>query len=300
MNADAQPPTEQQNPRGRDLDTRSTHDLVGLMCAEDAAVAEAVAREQANIAAAIEVIHDRLRNGGRLIYAGAGTSGRLGILDASECPPTFDVPPGLVVGLIAGGPDAIVRSVEGAEDDVGAATRDLTGVSLAAGDVVVAIAASGSTPYAGEALQAARDVGAAAILVACVPNPPLAAHADIAITPVTGPEFVTGSTRLKAGTATKMVLNMLTTITMIRLHRVYDNLMVDLQATNAKLRKRAARIVSRLTGLDDPRDLLASCDHEVKTAVVCAVLDLDPPSARARLAEAEGSLRAVVGDLGRK
>ena len=293
----APPATEAENPRSRQLDRRTAAEIVDIMCAEDAEVAVAVARERTHIAAAIDLISERLAQGGRLIYIGAGTSGRLGILDASECPPTFDAPPGLVVGVIAGGPRAISNTAEGAEDERGAAARDLKAIDLEVKDVVVGIAASGGTRYAREALETARGIGAGTVALACVPHPPLAEHADVAITPVTGPEIVTGSTRLKAGTATKMVLNMLSTGAMIRLGRVYDNLMVDLQASNAKLRARACRIVTRLTGLPDPSDLLERSDWEVKTAIVCAVCDVDTKTARTRLAKANGRLRDVVGDL---
>jgi N-acetylmuramic acid 6-phosphate etherase len=262
--------TEASNPASSRIDTLSPREIVQLMNAEDAKVAEAVARETDAIARAIEVISDRLRSGGRLIYLGAGTSGRLGVLDATECPPTFSTPPELVVGLIAGGPTALTRAVEGAEDRPELAAEDLQRINLSAADVVVGIATSGRTPYVIGGLRLARQIGAFAIGLACNDGSALMEVADLMITPIVGPEVVSGSTRLKAGTATKMVLNMLTTGTMIRLGKTYGNLMVDLKATNAKLTVRTRRIVSRLTGLteDQAELLLAHCDGELKTTVV--------------------------------
>eukprot|EP00913_Durusdinium_trenchii_P035277 g33007.t1 len=240
------------------------------MNAEDAKVADAVGAVAESIAAAIDIITDRLKAGGRLIYLGAGTSGRLGVLDASECPPTFSSPPELVSGLIAGGHEALTRAIEGAEDDPDRGAHDLQSVSISANDVAVGIAASGRTPYVIGGLRFARSIGAAAIGLSCNADSELEAVADLMISPVVGPEILSGSTRLKAGTATKMVLNMLTTGTMVRLGKTYGNVMVDLRATNTKLTQRARRIVAELAGVDaDTADrLLAECDGEVKTAIV--------------------------------
>jgi N-acetylmuramic acid 6-phosphate etherase len=240
--------TEGRNPDSADIDRLSARQIVELMNREDARVAEAVGREAEPIARAVELIAERLRAGGRLVYIGAGTSGRLGVLDASECPPTFNSPPGQVIGLIAGGSAALTRAVEGAEDREEDGAADLRLARLSAADVLVGIATSGRTPYVIGGLKHARSIGAATIGLSCNPQSALHEHADIAITPVVGPEVVSGSTRLKAGTATKMVLNMLSTGTMVRLGKTYGNLMVDLQARNAKLVERSARIVSLVTG----------------------------------------------------
>lgn len=242
------PTTESRNPASERIDALTPLEFVRVMNGEDTRVAEAVGREAEPIARSIEVIADRLRRGGRLIYLGAGTSGRLGVLDASECPPTFSTPPEMVIGLIAGGSAALTRAVEGAEDHPEYAVADLRGVSLSAGDVVVGIATSGRTPYVIGGLDYARSVGAFAIGLVCTADSALAASADLMIAPVVGPEIITGSTRLKAGTATKLVLNMLTTGAMVQLGKTYGNLMVDLQATNAKLVARTRRIVAALTG----------------------------------------------------
>ena len=228
--------TEARNPASIDLDVLSPLDIVRVINAEDAKVAPAVAAQAESIAAAIEVIADRLGSGGRLVYAGAGTSGRLGVLDASECPPTFNSPPGQIVGVIAGGYSALTTAVEGAEDHPELAAADLEKLALSTKDVLVGIATSGRTPYVVGALRHAKSVGAYAIGLACVPDSELAAEANLMITPLVGPEVVTGSTRLKAGTATKLVLNTLTTGAMVRLGKTFGNLMVDLRATNVKLK----------------------------------------------------------------
>lgn len=266
------------------------------MNAEDAGVARAVAEQADVIAAAIDVIVDRMRHGGRLIYFGAGTSGRLGVLDASECPPTFSTPPGLVIGLIAGGPAALTRAIEGAEDCPEAAVSELQRVALCDRDVAVGIATSGRTPWVIGGLQFARRTGAFTLAVVCTPDSAVAAEADLAIVPVVGPEVITGSTRLKAGTATKMVLNMLTTGAMIRLGKTWGNLMVDLTATNEKLRDRSCRIVSELTGLTEEQaaEAIARCDGQLKTAIVTVLVGLTPGEARERLAAAGGHLRGAL------
>lgn len=288
--------TEAPNPASLDLDRMSSADLARLMSAEDQVVVAAVAAQAVAIGAAIDAIADRLREGGRLFYIGAGTSGRLGILDASECPPTFDTDPGLVQGLIAGGEAAIRSAVEGAEDDAAQAIADLTAHSLGAGDCVVGIAASGTTPYVISGVRHARAMGCLSIAITCNAGTPLAAEVEHPLVLVVGPEILAGSTRLKAGTATKMVLNMLSTGTMVRLGKTYGNLMVDLQARNTKLRARTLGLLRRLTGLSESAAsaLLSDCDGELKTSVVAHHLCLSPVAARARLAANQGVLRAVL------
>jgi N-acetylmuramic acid 6-phosphate etherase len=290
--------TEAVNPASARIDELDAAAIVAVMNAEDALVAAAVARESAAIARAIDVIADRFRRGGRLVYIGAGTSGRLGVLDASECPPTFGTPPEMVVGLIAGGPQALTRAVEGAEDSRELAAADLAAIGLSAADVLVGIATSGRTPYVLGGLAHARAVGAFAIGFACNDNSELEPLTDLMIVPRVGPEIVTGSTRLKAGTATKMVLNMLTTGAMIRIGKTYGNLMVDLRATNTKLVARTRRIVTLLTGAseEEAERLVAAADGELKTAVVSRARGVSPAEARRLLAEAGGHLRRAVGD----
>jgi len=288
--------TEMRNPHTRDLDNLTSLELVRLINAEDAKVAGAVAAEAGAIAHAIDVIADRLAAGGRLVYAGAGTSGRLGVLDAVECPPTFNTDPDQVVGLIAGGREGLVRAVEGAEDSSEAGRQDLEAIDLTAADVVVGIAASGRTPYVIGALDYARETGAFAIGFSCNREAEISRHADLSILPLVGPEVLTGSTRLKAGTATKMVLNMLTTGAMVRLGKTYSNLMVDVRASNVKLTDRAQRIIETLTDCRGPaaRELLERCDGEVKTAVAAQRLQISAQEARDRLQAARGHLRRVL------
>ena len=290
--------TEARNPASDDLDRLDTLDMVRLINAEDATVATAVGGVAPEIAQAIDVIAKQLTRGGRLIYAGAGTSGRLGVLDAAECPPTFNADPGQVVGLIAGGPDALTTAVEGAEDDADAGAAMLRGIEPTANDVVVGITASGRAPWVLGALDEARKAGAFTIGFACNAEAELKAHADLCILPVVGPEVLSGSTRMKAGTATKMVLNMLTTGAMVRLGKTYGNLMVDLQASNAKLVGRSRRILQRLSDLDETaaEELLARCDGELKTAILVARLGIDADTARQRLADANGRLRIALDD----
>jgi N-acetylmuramic acid 6-phosphate etherase len=288
--------TEQINDQTRDLDQWSPLEIVARMNQENAEVVHAVELCLPLVAEAVEISVDRLSHGGRLIYVGAGTSGRLGVLDASECPPTFGVPPGLVRGVIAGGRRAIVRSSEGSEDDAAAGARDLRKLKLREADVVVGIAASGRTPYVVGALTYARRVGAARIaLVNALPSP-IAALAEIVIAPITGPEIVSGSTRLKAGTAQKMVLNMLTTATFVRLGKVYRNLMVDVQATNIKLKARAVRILCEASGMDEARarKLLPRIRWEVKTGIVMELAGLSAAQARRRLKAAKGYVREAI------
>ena len=288
--------TEQRNPESECIDALTAVEIVKLMNREDATVAAAVASQTAEIARAVDVIVERIRGGGRLIYLGAGTSGRLGVLDAAECPPTFNTPPALIVGIIAGGEAALTRAVEGAEDHPEVAVRDLSAESLTAGDVVLGIATSGRTPYVIGGLKHARGMGAYTIGLSCNRDSELAAVAELMIAPVVGPEVISGSTRLKAGTATKMVLNMLTTATMVRLGKTYGNLMVDLRATNSKLLARSRRIVAALTGLSetDAEALLDQCQGEVKTAIVVHRRLVSADTARRWLREANGHLRQAL------
>ncbi|MFM7184345.1 MAG: N-acetylmuramic acid 6-phosphate etherase [Planctomycetota bacterium] len=288
--------TEAVNPASARIDELDAAGIVAVMNAEDAAVAAAVARESVAIARAIEVIADRFRRGGRLVYIGAGTSGRLGVLDASECPPTFGTRPEMVVGLIAGGTQALTRAVEGAEDSPELGARDLAAIGLGGDDVLVGIATSGRTPYVLGGLAHARAVGAFAIGFACNDRSELESVAELMIAPKVGPEIVAGSTRLKAGTATKMVLNMLTTGAMIRIGKTYGNLMVDLRATNTKLVARTRRIVAMLTGVPEPEAerLVAEADGELKTAVVAKMRGVSPAEARRLLAAADGHLRRAI------
>lgn len=291
--------TEKVNPATTEIDRMSALEMVQVINAEDAKVAEAIKQELPHIARAIEGIAERLRRGGRLIYVGAGTSGRLGVLDAAECPPTFNVPPDLVIGLLAGGPIAQARAQEDQEDSFEAGESDVAGLNLTADDVVVGIAASGRTPYALGAVACANSRGALTIGIACNRDTPLEALASIMIAPVVGPEVITGSTRLKAGTAQKMVLNMLSTGSMILLGKTFGNLMVDVQATNLKLHQRALTIVQTVTGLEREaaEELLRASGGEVKTAIVLGKRDLTPEQARERLAAHGNVLRATLDEL---
>lgn len=290
--------TEAWNPASASIDQFSAFEIAQLMNSEDAGVSTAIDAESERIAAAIRLIADRLRDGGRLVYLGAGTSGRLGVLDAAECPPTFSTPPELVVGLIAGGPRALTRAVEGAEDHPAGAEADLAAVNLSDKDAVVGIATSGRTPYVLGGLKYARSVGALAIGLSCNRDSDLSAVADVTICPVVGPEVISGSTRLKAGTATKLVLNMLSTGAMVLLGKTYGNLMVDLRATNSKLLDRSRRIVGQLTDLSsaDAETLLGRCGGEVKTAIVAHHRHVAPDEARRLLEDANGHLRRALED----
>jgi len=288
--------TEARNPLTQDIDNLSALEIVKLINSEDEKVARAVGEVAESIAQAIDVIADRLSGGGRLIYVGAGTSGRLGVLDAVECPPTFNTDPELVIGLIAGGPKGLLQAVEGAEDSREMGCRDLQMLELTDLDVVVGIAASGRTPYVIGALDYARKTGAFAIGFSCNQDAELRDHADLSIIPLVGPEVLSGSTRLKAGTATKMVLNMLTTGAMVRLGKTYSNLMVDVRATNSKLAERAIRIVATAASCTSAEagDLLMHCDGEVKTAIVSHSTGVSPDEARARLNSVGGHLRRAL------
>ncbi|AWM39698.1 N-acetylmuramic acid 6-phosphate etherase [Gemmata obscuriglobus] len=288
--------TEARNPASTELDEISSLQFVRLMLGEDAAVVPAVASQAEALARGVEVIAGRLRAGGRLVYIGAGTSGRLGVLDASECPPTFNVPPGLVVGLIAGGSGALTRAIEGAEDNPEFGVTDLKGIALSAADVLVGIATSGRTPYVLSAVDYARSVGAFTIGLSCNPGAEIISRVDLAITPVVGPEVLSGSTRLKAGTATKLVLNVLSTGAMVKLGKTYGNLMVDVRATNEKLRVRTNRIVREATGLDHTAAdrLLETCGRELKTALVAQLAGVSADDARDRLQRTNGLVRAAI------
>jgi N-acetylmuramic acid 6-phosphate etherase len=290
------PTTELRNRASENIDRLSTQQIVDLINAEDALVPAAVARQSKQIAAAIDLIVARFKEGGRLFYVGAGTSGRLGVLDASECPPTFGVPPSLVQGIIAGGRRALVRSAEGAEDYPEGGAEAIEKKRVRANDVVVGLAACGMTPFVHGALKQARRIGAATIFVTCAPEAVAHIPAEIIINPVVGPEVVTGSTRMKAGTATKLVLNMLTTGAMIRLGKVYGNLMVDLKATNEKLRDRSVRIVMEITQLNRQRaqKLLARAQGKVKAAIVMHFRRTDLAGALKILDECDQFLRKAI------
>jgi N-acetylmuramic acid 6-phosphate etherase len=271
--------------------------MLELINAADSTIAAAVHAELNRIAQAVDGIAERLQKGGRLFYAGAGTSGRLGVLDASECPPTFNVDPGLVVGLIAGGDYALRHSIEGAEDDPMQGEQDLKDRGFAAKDTLVGIAASGRTPYVLGGLAYANQLGALTIGLSCVPGSPVECQAKIAITPAVGPEVITGSTRMRAGTATKLVLNMLSTGAMIRTGMVYGNLMVNVQPTNEKLKDRATRIIAAATGVDEEQAAqLLSTAGTVRVAIVMQKLGITREQAKQRLDAVQGRLRAALGD----
>jgi N-acetylmuramic acid 6-phosphate etherase len=291
--------TERRNPRSADIDLASALEIVDLMNAEDRTVPDAVASQREPIARTVEMVEAAFRAGHRLFYVGAGSSGRLGVLDAAECPPTFGSDPALVQGIIAGGPAALTRAQEGAEDRPDGAVADLGTAGVAAGDVVIGIAASGTTPYVRAALEHARTLGARTVILSCSP-PPLAvlAAAEIAILPVTGPEVVTGSTRLKAGTATKLVLNIITTGAMVRLGKAFGNLMVDMRASNEKLRDRAERMLITTCGVerDAARELLAAAEGSVKAAIVMHKLGVTREVALQRLEAGGGVIRRVIAE----
>jgi N-acetylmuramic acid 6-phosphate etherase len=288
--------TEGRNPRTMELDRLATLDLVRILHGETAAVLTAVEAILPQVAQVVDVLADRLGRGGRLFYVGAGTSGRLGVLDASECPPTFGVEPEQVQGLIAGGPQALTTSIEGAEDDPQTGAKDLRERGVGPRDVVVGIAASGRTPYVIGALYVARAAGAATVAVVNVSDSTLQHHADMTLAAVTGPEPLTGSTRLKAGTAQKLILNLLTTAAMVRMGKVYGNLMVDVRATNAKLRDRAVRIVMAATGAGrkEAEAALQQADGQAKTAIVILYKNLPASEAAQRLEAAGGWVRKAL------
>jgi N-acetylmuramic acid 6-phosphate etherase len=290
--------TERRHPGSDDIDQRDPLALVDLFVREDARVPAAVAEAREAIAHTISLIEDAFRHGGRLCYVGAGTSGRLGVLDASECPPTFGTPPDMVQGIIAGGVDALVRSIEGAEDDPAAGAAAIDDHQIGATDVVVGIAASGTTPFVLAAVSRARARGAHTALLTCaVPTDAARRECDVVIQIDVGPELVTGSTRLKAGTATKLVLNMLTTGAMVRIGKTWGNLMVDLQATNAKLRDRGERMVMNTMKVDraTARSAIVAANGRVRTAIVMLHQHLDLAAAEARLTAVGQRLRDIVG-----
>ena len=288
--------TEQVNPASAHIDALPTADVLAIINLEDQKVAGAVATQIPQISSAVDAIVDRVRSGGKLFYVGAGTSGRLGVLDAAECPPTFHVSPDLVQGIIAGGEAALARATEASEDDPEAGQRDLAARGLTRKDVLVGIAASGRTPYVIGAIGQANQLGALTIGISCTPDSALSRVVNIAITPLTGPEVIAGSTRMKAGTATKLVLNMLSTAVMIRLGYVYGNLMVNVQPRNAKLQDRARRIIaaSAAVSYEQAAELLSSAGGDVRIAIVMARLSLNRASAETRLAAADGRLSEAL------
>jgi N-acetylmuramic acid 6-phosphate etherase len=291
--------TERRNPRTASIDLASPLEIVDMINAEDRRVPEAVATQREQIARAIELAEATFRSGGRLFYIGAGTSGRLGVLDASECPPTFGTKPEMVQGIIAGGLPALTRSQEGAEDVVGNGARAMDEHGVGEKDFVIGIAASGTTPYVRAALERAAEIGATTGIVASSPPPAdLVARVDVTILPIVGPEAVTGSTRMKAGTATKLVLNTITTGAMIRLGKTYGNLMVDLRATNNKLVDRSQRIVMEVCGVsrEEAKKLLEQADKSVKTAIVMQKRGVSREEAKRLLAENGGVIRRITRD----
>lgn len=292
--------SEQRNSASLNLDQLSALEIVQLMNQEDQKVALAVNDQLAQIAQAVEVIVSAFQQGGRLIYQGAGTSGRLGVLDASECPPTFGVPFGQVIGLIAGGDRAIRKAVENAEDNHEAGKADLMQIQLSDKDVVVGLAVSGRTPYVLGGLAYAKSLGAKTVAISCNAHSEMAEIADIAITPIVGAEVLTGSSRLKAGTAQKMVLNMLSTASMVLMGKCYQNLMVDVQATNEKLRHRAVNIVMQATecDCDTAKHYLSLADNQAKLAIMMILGNLDKAQAKVLLEQSQGRLGQAVQKLG--
>ena len=288
--------TEQSNPESRELDQFSVIRLLETMNAADAQVAAAVARQIPRIAAAVEAIVPALEAGGSLIYLGAGTSGRLGVLDAAECPPTFGVPPGLVRGIMAGGERALAHPAEGVEDDPAAGARDLGAAGFGPGDVLVGISASGRTPYVLGAIGKAREIQAATCGISCVKDSELSRLVDYPIEPVPGPEILTGSTRLRAGTATKLALNMISTAVMVKLGHVYGNLMVNVQPTNQKLEDRARRIIQAATGVDYTRaaELLDLASRSVRTAIIMQKKQITLDQAEDLLRRSKGRIREAL------
>lgn len=290
--------TEQRNPASMNIDCASTREVLEIINTEDHIVPIAVRREIPYIAEAVDLVVETFRNGGRLFYAGAGTSGRLGVVDASECPPTFGTPPDLVQGLIAGGPSAMFKAKEGAEDEEQNGADHLKEVGVTSKDIVCGIAASRRTPYVVGAVKYARQIGAKTLFVTCNPRSEFDLEVDVAMCPVVGPEVVMGSTRMKSGTAQKLVLNMITTAAMVRLGKTYENMMVDLQMTNKKLVERSRRIVMTVTGVGyaEATDYLQQADGHVKTALVMILGEVDAREARRRLEKADGFVREAITD----
>lgn len=290
--------TEARNCKTEKIDMLSTIEMVRLINDEDKKVAYAVETELDHIAAAIDIIVTQFKKGGRLIYSGCGTSGRLGVLDAAECPPTYSTDPEQVIGLIAGGNSAMFKAVEGAEDDLQLGAEDLKKINFSNKDVLVGLAASGRTPYVIGAMRYAKACGAHVICVTCSPNSLMEKEAEIAIVPTPGPEVVTGSTRMKSGTAQKLVLNMLSTGTMIKMGKVYGNLMVDVKPSNEKLIHRCERIVSEATGISEAEAsiVLKKCDYRPKLAIVMILCDIDVEDAKALLEKNDGKVSAAIGE----
>jgi N-acetylmuramic acid 6-phosphate etherase len=289
--------TEQRNPVSREIDLQSTDAILRIINSQDKLVAPAVEREIPHIANAVDIIVERFKKGGRLIYVGAGTSGRLGVVDAAECPPTFGVPHGMVVGVIAGGNEAMFRAQEGAEDNTEQPAKDLDALSVSSEDVVCGIAASRRTPYVVAAVARARELGAATVYVTTNPRSSFNLDVDVAICPEVGPEVIMGSTRMKSGTAQKLVLNMLTTAAMVKLGKIYENMMVDLQLTNAKLVERAKRIIMMITNVEyeTAAEFLKKSDGHVKTAVVMIANNMTREEATVCLQKANGFVRLAIG-----
>lgn len=296
MNGENLPLTESINPATSDIDALDTVEMMRRINAEDAQIAGAVEKEIPQIAQVVDAVAERMQKGGRLIYVGAGTSGRLGVLDAAEMPPTFSTSPDQVIGLIAGGERAITKAVEGAEDDADAGARDIIAQKILERDSVIGLSASGRTPYVLGAMREAKSRGAFVASLACSHPSPMGEIADVAIAPLTGAEVIAGSTRMKAGTAEKLILNMISTGVMIRLGKTFGNLMVDVQATNTKLRDRSSRIVAEACGISraDADVLIAQCNSEVKTAIVVALAHLAVGDARERLKKSNGSVRKAL------
>ncbi len=291
--------TEQRNPNTFEIDCKSTSEIVDIINTEDSHVINAVHKERQNISKAVDLIVASFKQGGRLFYVGAGTSGRLGVLDASECPPTFGTEPGLVRGIIAGGTEALTRSIEGAEDRHEDGEQAVKDNGITAKDTVVGIATGGTTPFVHGALVQAKRIGATTIFLCCNPDTDPAEEVDVIIRPITGPEVITGSTRMKAGTATKLVLNTLTTASMIKIGKVYENLMIDLQVKNEKLKDRAERIIITVTELnrDSACKLLTKAKVNVKTAIVMHKMQIDYEDAKKKLDECDGFVRKVLSNL---
>ena len=288
--------TEARNPASEDIDSKSTEEILRIINREDQTIPAIVEKEIPYIAKAVDILVDTFKNGGRLFYIGAGTSGRLGVLDAAECPPTFGTNPEMVQGIIAGGEKALVRSQEGSEDQTEKGASDLRDRGFTKKDVACGIAASFRTPYVLSAVKKAREIGAKTIYVTCNPRNEIKIDVDVTICPVVGPEVVMGSTRMKAGTATKLVLNMLTTTSMIRLGKVYGNMMVDLQMTSRKLEERSKRTVMMVTGVDyeEAAQVLKKCGGHVKTALVMILANVDANEARKRLEASDGFVRNAI------
>ena len=288
--------TEARNPESENIDDKSTEEILRIMNRQDRLVSDVVETQISYIAQAVEILVAAFKAGGRLLYVGAGTSGRLGVLDASECPPTFGVPHEMIQGIIAGGTIALTTAQEGAEDKADVGALDLLQRNPTPNDVVCGIAASYRTPYVLGAIQKAREIGAKTLYVTCNPREQLKIDVDVAICAVVGPEIIMGSTRMKAGTATKLILNMLTTTAMIRLGKIYGNMMVDLMMTSRKLEERSKRIVMMITGLDydHAAQLLHDADGHVKTAIVMHLAHVDKPTAQQRIQAADGFVRRAI------